>query len=106
MNTIAATARVPWLPSQLRPRRGMAKMVRTMEAIGFASSAQPLQPRADLAHGNIGLLQQLAHGEEAVELSGVVPGGDADAGLLQACGIFVAFVAQGIGAGGQHISRR
>ena len=32
--------------------------------------------------------------------------GHGNAGLLQPCGIFVAFVAQRIGAGGEHIGRR
>ena len=34
---------------------------------------QRLQPDADFAGRNIGLLQQLAHGEEAVELRGLKP---------------------------------
>src|SRR5688500_18250366 len=64
------------------------------------------QPRADLAGGDISLLQQFAHGEEAVELAGKVPVGDRYAGFFQSRRVFVAFVAQGVGAGGQHIGRR
>ena len=50
--------------------------------------------------------KQFAHGEEAVELAGKVLVGDGHAGFLEAVGVFVAFVAQGIGAGGQHVGRR
>src|SRR6266403_2488765 len=65
-----------------------------------------LQPLADFAGRDIGLLQQLAHGEEAVELAGKGPVRYDNAGFLQATCVFVAFVAQGIGARGQHIGRR
>src|ERR1700730_8605298 len=51
-------------------------------------------------------LHQLAHGEEAVELAWKSPVRDCHAGLLQSPRIFVALVAQGIGARGQHIRRR
>ena len=44
---------------------------------------QRLQPGADFAGGDIGLRQQLAHGEEAVELAGKVPVGHGHAGFLQ-----------------------
>ena len=67
---------------------------------------QCLQPGADFAGRDIGLLQQLAHGEEAVELARECPVGHCNAGLSQAHGVFVAFVAQGIGARGQDIGRR
>src|ERR1700688_3407533 len=67
---------------------------------------QGLQPDADFTGRDIGLLQQFTHGEEAVELAGKMPVGHGDAGCLQAALIFVALVAQGIGAGGQHIGRR
>src|SRR5260370_30353719 len=65
-----------------------------------------LQPVADFAGRDIGLLQQFAHGKEAVELAGKAPVRHRHAGFLQAFCVFVAFVAQGIGAGGQHIGRR
>src|ERR1700677_480309 len=64
------------------------------------------QPCADVAGGDIGPRQQLAHGEEAVELAGKMLVGHGHAGLLETLGIFVAFVAQRIGACGQHIGRR
>ena len=67
---------------------------------------QRLQPAGDLGDGDVGLLQQLAHGEEAVELAGKVPVGHGHAGFLQPRGVFGALVAQGIGARGQHIGRR
>src|SRR5215471_9193563 len=57
-------------------------------------SAQPLEPGGDLACGDIGLRQEFAHREEAVELAGEVAIGHGHAGFLQPCGIFVAFVAQ------------
>src|ERR1700689_3693742 len=72
--------------------------------VGFAKSSthpttlQRLQPLRDLAGSDIGLLQQFAHGEEAVELPGKMPVGDGNAGLLQPLGVFTAFVAQWIGA--------
>src|SRR4030081_2324981 len=59
---------------------------------------QRLEPAGDFAQGDVGLRQQLAHGEEAVELAGKMPIGYGHAGLLQPRGIFVAFVAQGISA--------
>src|SRR5579871_1378920 len=46
-------------------------------------SIQRLQPCRDLGDGDIGLVEQLAHREEAVELAGEVPVGDRHAGLLQ-----------------------
>src|ERR1700721_2307825 len=64
------------------------------------------QPRADLAGGDIGLRQQLAHGEEAVELAAKMPVGHGNAGCLQTLGIFVAFVAQRIGTRGQNVGCR
>src|SRR6266403_2584652 len=67
---------------------------------------QRLQPVADFAGRDIGLLQQFSHGEEAVELAWKSPVRHRHAGFLQAFCIFVAFVAQGIGAGGQHIGGR
>src|SRR3984957_17803917 len=66
---------------------------------------QRLQPDADFTGRDIGLLQQFTHGEEAVELAGEMPVGHGHAGFLQTAGVFVAFVAQGIGARGQHIGR-
>src|SRR5262249_32254512 len=65
-----------------------------------------LQPGADFAGGDVGLVEQFAHGEEAVELAGEVAIGHGHAGLLQPLGIFVALVAQRIGAGDQHVSGR
>jgi hypothetical protein len=41
-----------------------------------------------------------------VELAGEVPVGNGHAGLLQLGGIFVAFVAEGIAAGGEHVGGR
>src|ERR1700692_4832367 len=67
---------------------------------------QGSQPCADLAGGDIGLRQQPAHGEEAVELAGKMPVGHGHAGLPEALGIFVAFVAQWIGPRGQDVGRR
>src|SRR5580704_5562991 len=67
---------------------------------------QGSQPCADLAGGDIGLRQQPAHGEEAVELAGKMPVGHGHAGFGQAVCVFVTFVAQGIGARGQCIGRR
>src|SRR6266581_3659071 len=69
-------------------------------------SVQRLQPAGDVARREIGLRQQLAHGEEAVELAGKVLVADGHAGVLQPFGVFVAFVAQRIGAGRQQIGRR
>src|SRR5215470_15086192 len=57
---------------------------------------QRLQPGADFAGRDIGLVEQLAHGEEAMELAGKEAVGDANAGLLETLRIFIAFVAQGI----------
>src|ERR1700761_9620361 len=76
------------------------------EAASIRDLVQPLQPACDLSHRDIGLVEQPAHGKEAVELAGEVFVGDGHAGLLQPRGIFVALVAQRIGARGQHISRR
>src|ERR1700754_3870121 len=64
---------------------------------------QRLEPAGDFGQRDVGLRQQLAHGEEAVELAGKMPVGHGHAGLLQPRGIFVAFVAQRIGAGGHDI---
>jgi hypothetical protein len=72
----------------------------------MSMEVQRLQPGRDLARCDIGLLQQFAHGEEAVELAGKYPRRDGHAGVLEPRGIFVAFVAQGIGARRQHIGRR
>src|SRR5262249_19601909 len=65
--------------------------------------AQRFQPDADLAGGDIGLVEQLANGEEAMDLAGEEAIGDGNAGRLQPLRISIAFVAQGIGAGDQHI---
>src|ERR1700744_6390678 len=70
------------------------------------ASVQRLQPAGDFTHRHVGLLQQFAHGEKAVELAGKCPGGYGDAGVLQPRRIRIALVAQGISAGGQHIGRR
>src|SRR5690349_23328778 len=70
------------------------------------ASIQRLEPGCNVGHGDIGLLQELAHGEEAMELAGEMLVGDGNAGFLQPCGIFVTFVAQGIGTCGQDIGRR
>ena len=43
---------------------------------------QRLQPAGDFADGDVGLLQQLAHGEEAVELAGKMPVRHGHAGFL------------------------
>jgi hypothetical protein len=67
---------------------------------------QRLQPVPDFAGRDIGLLQQSAHGEEAVELAGKAPIRHGHAGFFQAVSVFVAFVAQCISARGQHIGRR
>src|SRR5262249_2541046 len=70
-----------------------------------SGSVQGLQPGADFACRDIGLVEQLAHGEEAVELAGEEAIGDGNAGRLQALRIFIALVTQGIAAGDQHIGR-
>src|SRR5258708_38039222 len=67
---------------------------------------QCLQPGADFAGRSIGLDQQVAHGEETVELARKMSIGRGNAGLSQPLGVFVAFIAQGIGPRGQHIGRR
>src|SRR5689334_25303533 len=54
----------------------------------MSRSIQSLQPGRYLAHGDIGLVEQLAHGEEAVELAGEVAIGNGHAGFFQPCGIF------------------
>ena len=51
-----------------------------------------LQPIADLGGGDICLLQQLAHGEEAVELARECPVRYSDAGFTQTMCVFVTFV--------------
>jgi len=60
----------------------------------------------DLAHGDVGLVQEPAHREEAVKLTGKVPIGHGNARFLQPLGKFVAFVTQGIAANRKHIGRR
>src|SRR5581483_758814 len=67
---------------------------------------QSLQPCRNFSDRDIGLVEQLAHGEEAVELAGEMPVGDRHASLLQLRGVFDALVAKRITAGGQHIGRR
>ena len=57
-------------------------------------SPQRLQPIADLLDRDVGLRQQLAHGEEAVELAGEGAMGGGHAGGFQPLRIFLAFVAQ------------
>ena len=51
-------------------------------------SIQRLQPCRNFSDRDIGLVEQLAHGEEAMELAGEVAIGDGHAGLLQPRGIF------------------
>src|SRR6516164_11531890 len=58
-------------------------------------SIQSFQPGRDLAHGDVGLVQELAHREEAVELAGQMQLDHSNARFLQPRGIFVAFVTQG-----------
>src|SRR5207237_1198124 len=48
-----------------------------------AGPIQLLQPGADVARRDIGLVEQLAHGEEAVELAGMRPVRHRHAGLAQ-----------------------
>src|SRR5260370_12594817 len=67
---------------------------------------QCLQPGADFAGRAVGLHQQSADGEETVELARKMSIGHGNAGLSQPLGVFVAFIAQGIGPRGQHIGRR
>src|SRR5262249_44117555 len=76
------------------------------EEASMDSSIEALQPGRDLAHRDIGLVEQLAHREEAVELASEMSVGDAYAILFQPRGIFVAFVAERIAGGGEHIGRR
>src|SRR5271165_7135867 len=69
-------------------------------------STKFLQPSPDLADRDVGLLEKLAHGEESVELAGEVAICHSNSRVLQALRIVRAFVAQGIGARGEHIGRR
>src|ERR1700761_7092224 len=85
-------ASVPTARISPQARRVCCAMAMELDA-SIEASIQPLQPRRDFSDGDIGLVEQLAHGEEAMELAGEVPIGDGHAGLLQLCGIFVAFVA-------------
>src|SRR5258708_39085626 len=109
-------ARVPI--ARIRPHDSSVCFAISMEAdasklvprFGIASSrialVQRLQPACNVGCRDVGLRQQLAHGEEAVELAGKVPVGYGHSGGLQPRGVFVAFVARGIAAGGHHIGRR
>ena len=55
-----------------------------LDGCGFYSALfQCLQPAGDFADCDVGLLQQLAHGEEAVELAGEMPVGHGHAGFLE-----------------------
>src|SRR5882724_5795952 len=84
----------------------VSKIISSDRVVVSLGLFQRLEPAGDFAQRDVGLWQQLAHGEEAVELAGKMPVGHAHAGLLQPRGIFVAFIAQGIGARGHDIGRR
>src|SRR5215475_5962985 len=76
--------------ARISPHESSVCWAIAVEDASMDSSIQPLQPGRDLAHRDIGLVEQLAHGEEAVELAREMPVSDAHAVLLQPRGIFVA----------------
>src|SRR3977135_1910190 len=81
--------------AKMRPHDSSVCFAISMEAEA-SKLVQRLQPAGDIARCDVGLWQQLAHGEEAVELAGKVLAGHGHAGRLQPRSIFLAFVAQGI----------
>src|SRR6185312_2683797 len=92
--------------ARISPQESRVCWAIAAEDASIENSIQPLQPGRDFRHRDIGLIEQLAHGEEAVELAGEMPVGNAHAILLQPRGIFIAFVTERIAAGRQHIGGR
>src|SRR6185312_13634373 len=93
--------------ARISPQASNVCWAMVIEAVGsIGRSIQRLQPCRNFGDRDIGLVEQFAHGEEAVELAGEMAIDDGYAGLFQPRGIFIAFVAQGIAARGEHIGRR
>src|SRR5258706_9119541 len=84
------------IPSKSTGSITVASMLGKLGSAGVALAlVQRLQPVADFASRDIGLVQQFTHGEEAVELARKSPIRHRHAGFLEAFCVFVAFVAQG-----------
>src|SRR5215470_14572392 len=78
--------------ARMRPQESRVCCAIALEDASIESSTQRLQPGCNFADCDIRLAQQLAHGEEAMELAGEMAVGDGDARFLQPRGIFIAFV--------------